>query len=217
MPKVSRLFVLCASVLVAEGVALAQNAPPPGPAPAATMTVPRGFHMHDGFFLRFTPGFGGAASGASQGGTDVTISGGGFAGAAAIGTAINPNLVLCAETTLISTSDPTVEVNGDSTEVAGAEYLVQYLGIGASYYLPTNVYLHGGIGALWMGLKGPDDAEIDWTDAGFALKGAIGKEWWASDNWGLGVAAALLIGSVTEEDVDWTTAIVSFNFSATYN
>lgn len=214
--RISRLLMVCVWIL-ADGVALAQNAPP-GP-PAAT--VARGFHTHDGFFLRVTTGFGSAASVASQSGREVTVSGGGSAGSAAIGMAINPSLVLCAETTSISTFEPTIEVNGATEQFTGGQYQVQYVGVGGSYYLPSNLYLHGGIGAMWLGLKAPGDTEPDWIGAGFAVKGAIGKEWWVSDNWGLGVAAALVIGSVADDppnsDVDWKTAIFNFSFSATYN
>lgn len=47
----------------------------------------------------------------------------------------------------------------------------------------------------------------------------VGKEWWVSDNWGLGVAANFMVGSMKDKDYDtrWTGLSTSILFSATYN
>jgi hypothetical protein len=47
----------------------------------------------------------------------------------------------------------------------------------------------------------------------------VGKEWWVSDDWGLGVAAQLLLGSAKDpySDAHWTSRGVAVMFSSTYN
>ena len=200
--------VIAAATWCARGEARAQGVPPAYGLPGA--------HTHDGFFLRLTPGLGGAASSESVDGLPLTLSGGGISGSVAVGGAISPSVVLCAETTAISAVDPTVEYRGDRVELTGGAYAVQYLGLAASYYFASNAYLHAGIGGMWVGVETPDGASMT-TDAGLAVKGAGGREWWVSDNWGLGVAGSILLGSVRDGDVDMPTALVSVELSATYN
>jgi len=47
----------------------------------------------------------------------------------------------------------------------------------------------------------------------------VGKDWWVSENWGLGAAAQLLLGSAKDRNADanWSTAAVALMFTATYN
>ncbi len=49
----------------------------------------------------------------------------------------------------------------------------------------------------------------------------VGKEWWVTDNWGVGVAAELLLSSMKDDPVvsDATYSATTFGllFSATYN
>jgi hypothetical protein len=198
---------ILAAFFLLEGVAAAQSGP----------QVP-GYHTHDGLFLRLVIGLGGAASTASEGGDELTISGGGLAGSIAIGAAVSSNLILCAETDGIVTFDPEIEFNGMTGTAEDSSYLVNYLGGGASWYSPSNLFLHGGVGILWLGAKGPGDDDTDWSDPGFGIKGAIGKEWWVGENVAVGFAAILIIGSVPDEgDIDWTTALVNLAFSATFD
>lgn len=61
------------------------------------------------------------------------------------------------------------------------------------------------------------------TDNGIGINLAIGKEWWVSDNWGLGVAAQLSSTVLpdknlrTGEELNLTTHSVGILFSATFN
>ena len=58
---------------------------------------------------------------------------------------------------------------------------------------------------------------------GIGINLAIGKEWWVSDNWGLGVAAQLSSTVLpdknlrTGEELNLTTHSVGILFSATFN
>jgi hypothetical protein len=208
----SRLILGLAGA-VAVLVFLGEEVRAQAPAPSA---VP-GRHVHDGFFIRFTPGLGGAASAEQVGGDDVSISGGGFVGSLAIGGAIQPGVILCIETHAITTRNPSFNVNNDSVRLDGSSYWVQYIGGAITYYTASNVYLHGGFGAIWASFQGESGGRTVTTDAGLGAKGALGKEWWVSDNWGLGIAGTLLIGSSNDGGEQMTSAVVGLNFSATFN
>ena len=69
------------------------------------------------------------------------------------------------------------------------------------------------------------DRTLTRSNAGAALDLQIGKEWWVSDNWGLGISAQLIYGAMKGDGVDPTTTLVpewsvtslAALFSATYN
>jgi hypothetical protein len=97
------------------------------------------------------------------------------------------------------------------------------LGIGASYYfMPLNIYVGGtlGIGAASFTDSSNHSAS---SRAGFAIELDCGKEWWVSDNWGLGVALRLSHASVPPGDIQPNSpsqlGATGFGvlFSATYN
>ena len=57
-------------------------------------------------------------------------------------------------------------------------------------------------------------------DPGLGLKLAVGKEWWVSDHWGIGVAGQFFISRNDDPDattVKLTTLGGGVAFSATYN
>ena len=48
----------------------------------------------------------------------------------------------------------------------------------------------------------------------------LGKEWWVSRNWGLGIAGGLFTASLKDKNVPgltWSAGAASLLFSATYN
>ena len=121
--------------------------------------------------------------------------------------------------------EPTVEVAGTSGELNGS-LGSDLLGLGLTYYfMPINPYLTAVLGAGWLTLDiDGDDVDTRGTDAGFGFNFDVGKEWWVSDNWGLGLAGrfVLVSGTTTNEDnndVKSAFGLVAFAvlFSATYN
>jgi hypothetical protein len=55
---------------------------------------------------------------------------------------------------------------------------------------------------------------------GYGLRASAGKEWWASENWGLGVAAQFSLSVNQDSGTNapaWTTWGATVAFSATYN
>lgn len=73
---------------------------------------------------------------------------------------------------------------------------------------------------LTSGLNLFDFHPVD-SSPGFGVKVAVGKEWWVSDHWGLGLALEFQFASNRETSAGFTTTWNSFgggfSFSATYN
>ena len=96
------------------------------------------------------------------------------------------------------------------------------LGIGVTYYLPENIFFSGSIGMAAFNLQDntDEDNEIEGqTDRGIGVQVAVGKEWWVSDNWGLGVSAAFTYGAAEDKhDLGDASAYgINIMFSATFN
>lgn len=198
-----------------EGECYLAPVPPPPPEP--------GFETHDGFMLRFTAGLGYGAALAS-GDDDYTFGGvsGGFS--FDIGGAVNENLVLHARFSDMPLIDPIVYLDGDQTarEIDDAIGTGMLFGPALSYYfMPANVYLTVAIGLSWLA-RASERTGVDDSDAGFGTNLDIGKEWWVSTNWGLGIAARFWYSHTSEENVerqDVKYDMLGFGilFSATYN
>jgi hypothetical protein len=161
----------------------------------------KGVEQHDGFMLRFSIGLGYGSGSESQpilG--DLTLSGGAGFFSFDIGGALAENLVLHGRLSDMVVVNPKVSVNGEELGTADDASLTFYLiGAGLTYYLmPANVYFTGVVGiAKAKADNGTTTAET--SDAGFGLEGDIGKEWWVSDNWGLGIAGRFTFASVPDD------------------
>ena len=97
------------------------------------------------------------------------------------------------------------------------------VGGGLAYYLDSNLFFAGSLLASRLVINNSDGNAIARSDWGITFDGQIGKEWWASDNWGLGVSLQLLLGRMKDQDdgsgLTPTWSFASFNvlFSASYN
>jgi hypothetical protein len=91
----------------------------------------------------------------------------------------------------------------------------------AYFFMPLNLYLSGTLLLQRVTLSESNDSNRGQalTDVGLAASLMVGKDWWVSDNWGLGVAAQFLLGSARDhyDDSNWTTAAFALMFTATYN
>jgi hypothetical protein len=61
------------------------------------------------------------------------------------------------------------------------------------------------------------DASTNW---GFGARAALGKEWWVSDHWGLGLVGHLSMSFNQDQGTNpptWTSWAFTAAFSATYN
>jgi hypothetical protein len=194
-----------AAALLAFAPALAARAELPDAAP------------HQGFFLRMHLGGGYLSSGARSGTTDLNVSGGAGSFSIALGAAVSQNLHLYGELVDSVATSPKLTVNGSSATANNANYGLYGVGPGVNYYfMPSNVYLSGSL--LLSRLNVTNNGSSSNSDWGLAGKFQLGKEWWVSDTWGLGVAGMLLAsgngGGGGSTFTTWSGAIL---FSATYN
>jgi hypothetical protein len=178
-----------------------------------------GYHTHDGFFMRLALGAGGAS--ASKSGEK--YSGGSLALGAAFGGAITQHLILYGEVFGHSVHEPKHKVGSAAADTAkGVDMEISGVGPGVAYYfMPLNLYLSGTLLLQQVSLSDSNDSNstLNLTNVGLAASLMVGKDWWVSENWGLGAAAQLLLGSAKDRYVDsnWTTAALALMFSATYN
>ena len=120
--------------------------------------------------------------------------------------------------------NPEVEVQGfglGSNE--GDRLNLSLLGIGAGWYFASiNLFVSGAISAAWLAATTENGDELARTGVGNALSLAVGKEWWISANWGLGLALELAGGRIPDQpgmgQLDpWRIGAASLVFSATFN
>jgi hypothetical protein len=165
--------------------------------PAQKAPAP-GAKTHDGLFLRLAigPGFG-----AYQGSGTLTTNeyivlvdpsdeGSQVGGSISLGGGIGENLILHGDIWL------SVIANKRRQDNLTQEFGTVVVGIGLTHYwMPLNLYLTGSIGLASSFLTLRDDSQMfeeedfsrDLT-SGVGAMIMLGKEWWVSDNWGLGVA-----------------------------
>jgi hypothetical protein len=203
--------------LVVPALAVAQPPPPP-PAPgygptygAADPTA----HRHDGFYLRLFLGLGYTSMSVDE--ADVDVSGAGGAFGLALGYAVSDNFIIYGEVFDDIAVNP--EVNGGQNLGDDVAAGVVALGIGAAYYFqPHNIYLSGtlAMGQVTIQVDGEEVAE---SDFGPGLSLMVGKEWWVSPNWGVGIAAQLFAGKMKDKNdgPDISTTAAAIAFSATFN
>ena len=158
-------------------------------------------HTHDGFFLNLALGFGyqGFTYDANKAIFDMEANGMSSEFDIKLGGCIAPNTLLHA--TILGVAN---------------------VGIGVTYYLPQNVFFSGSIGLAAFNLQDNTDSDNEitgQTDSGLGVQLAVGKEWWVSDNWGLGVSAAFTYGAAEDKDDmgDANAFGVNVMFSATFN
>lgn len=175
-----------------------QVAPPPPPPPSRATVLPvpdstaeaaepyTGAHRHDGFFLRLAVGAG--IGGLHSDGDDDWGGGGHFS--FDIGASPIDNFVLH-----FRTAQHAFALNEASRPWDFAT--VSAWGIGGTwYFMPQNIYLTGSLGFAALNLLDVDGRDVSDGDGGFGCGLDVGKEWWVSDNWGLGIAGRLHYVSV---------------------
>jgi hypothetical protein len=181
-----------------------------------------GAERHDGFMLRFTLGFGAGISTIDPEASDtLKLTGASGTFGVDIGGALDENLVLHGRLASFQIVDPNLSVNGDdvggTNDLTATAYLI---GPAISYYfMPANVYITAAVGLSWLTLEYMGD-QSDPTDVGIGLNFDVGKEWWVSYNWGLGIAARFWWSHMKDSssgiDSNVTFTGVALLFSATY-
>jgi hypothetical protein len=198
--------------------ALAQT----GPVPAVQTTTAPGYQTHDGFYLRFVLGPGYTTMSSGESSSKLKVNGGGAGFSVAAGGAIAPNVVLFGEIVSNRAMNPDVSVGSGTGTLRDASAGLIGVGGGAALYLmPANIYLSGALTLTKLTLDDKDGKTINETSYGPGLDLTVGKEWWVSANWGLGVAAQLALATMKDKGPSpaptWTAVGATIAFSATFN
>lgn len=210
-----------------SGAGPAYDAPPFNPQPISDVEPPSlGNEEHDGFMLRLAIGLGAATltetvSGGGLGDLESDFSGAGGTFSIDLGGAVTENLVLHGRLADFLIFDPSVTVDGmDVGEATDVSVGGVMFGIGATYYfMPINLYVTGVVGPGRIVLDDGDTTRGR-SEYGFAMNLDLGKEWWVSAQWGLGVALRMWFNTVSEDSgslegtLDFTGGAILF--SATY-
>ncbi|HKO91828.1 MAG TPA: outer membrane beta-barrel protein [Polyangiaceae bacterium] len=185
---------------------------------SATSSAAGGVEAHDGFLLRLTLGLGyGSGTEEQPIVGDVTLSGAAGFFSLDLGGALTQNLVLHGRLSDMVLVNPTVSIGGEELGTIDDASLTFYLlGAGLTYYLmPANVYLTGVVGVTKAKADNGENTGES-SDAGFGFEGDIGKEWWVSDNWGIGIAGRFTYASVPDDAARLNAFGLGVLFSATY-
>lgn len=181
-----------------------------------------GENEHDGFFLRFQLGAGYQSITYKDGfeGEDIVFSGlaGNFS--FQIGLAVINNFILFGELSTVVVDEPKFKVGSSSGTADGVTMSVSSYGGGFSYYfMPSNVYFT--LSAAASQAKSEYSGSSGKSEVGFGAKVSLGKEWWVSTNWGLGIAAVLQFDYMKDkgdgETYDMYNVYGGIAFSATFN
>jgi hypothetical protein len=190
-------------------------------APAVPAESMEGFHTHDGFFLQVHAGISATGFSSKQAGVKTNYVGGGVSSGLAIGGAIGRNLVLYAAFFGTNTSSPDKQVAGTSVNGDLNEIGVGAFGPGLAYYFQRcNLYLSATFGLAGFAAMDAGGVKVDSSKSGGAFDFMVGKEWWVSRDWGLGIAGELMTASLKDKNVPgltWSASGLSILFSATYN
>jgi hypothetical protein len=200
------------------------------PEPARSSDLPpadHGTHTHDGFFLRMTTGPGGGRVGLDiPDQPEQSYTGGGWSMSVDVGGAVTRDLAVFGRLRGAWMFSPALRIDGDKVADSDGRVVDQGLfGAGLNYYvMPLNLYFAGAIGFASVEAvrtrRGREDLH-DSSRIGFGIDLDVGKEWWVSDNWGLGATLRLSLASVpASEDLPrhsiFGGAFLALLFSATY-
>lgn len=209
--SVLALSALAISVPLLVSVATARAEP--------SSTAP-GQHRHDGLFLRLALGPSYLLVATTEEGEDLSVSGPGATFQLAVGYNVARNLILYAELFDDITLSPTAKVGADDEgQELDATLGLYGAGIGLAYYLPRNVFISASAALSQLQAEYDEDgATVEWSSSvGFGVNLLVGKEWWIADDWALGGAIQVYLGSVPDDELDesWAVGAVGLALSVT--
>lgn len=178
-----------------------------------------GWHSHDGLYLRLQAGLGynRADSRSVQG---FAIKGGSGSLNLELGVAVVPNFILFGKLYGSAVPSPDLQVGGVTIEGRNDKVSGNFgaVGAGLTYYvMPSNIYLTGALTVTQLNIT-QDGELVSETETGGGLHLGVGKEWWASENWGLGLGLELVLSRIPSNGRDaWDFASGALVFSATFN
>ncbi len=171
------------------------------PSPAAALAQPQPVkvdptaHRHDrGLMLRLDLGVGYLSSSLDTS-PSLTVKGAGPEFGLLVGGPVSENFILGGHLWVIGSLSPTIQQGSAEAETDGdTSSTLVGIGLNLTYYLmPANVYLSATPSLTRLGFKWSGGSAS--SDAGFGMHLALGKEWWVSEHWGLGLAGQFMFSS----------------------
>jgi hypothetical protein len=171
-----------------------------------------------GLFVRVAPGYGMATTTLAAPGYKQEIIGPAVAVDVAVGVVIVEDLVLHGTVYGTLTSNPDSQVQTAKSEIDG-DLLGTAFGIGLTqYFMPANFYVSASGGAGRHKFDFEDGSGFD-TDYGLFVDVSIGKEWWVTGSWGLGLAGGFQYHSFGDPELaaNWKGLTYNLRITATLN
>jgi hypothetical protein len=199
------------------------------------------FHRHTGLYLSFNAGLSAGTIGTTFDEMDLKswdFSGAGSYVSFDIGYAVAEDIIFfCEIPSLALLPAPFEKIDGEKSDFPISFTLNSALwGFGGTYYVkPFNFLFSGTVGFAYNSLEdnsANDKSTSDYSSTesgkeyfsqtGFGLKARVGKEWWVSRRWALGVVASYQIYSFRSGDIfpfegTMVTSLWGICFSATFN
>ena len=128
--------------------------------------------------------------------------------------------------TLAGTTKTGTTNYGDDRDYQNIRVNMALFGLGATHYFENNIFITASCGisqfhanddiAVFSAIVQSNTSQDINTGFGFQVGG--GKEWWVSDNWGIGASAALLYGFASNlADARESSLGITLRLSATWN
>jgi hypothetical protein len=202
--------------------------PPPAQPPIPQLVVARpdmdlpsaDAWTHDRLYLHLSLGLGGLGSSAQANNIKQEVGGGALSLNVAAGWTVARRLIVFAEWYGSAAGKAKTKVNGVELASDAGDASLSGLGLGVAYYFQRNIFVSGGLGVSHFRVATSDGDTRYQSKGGLGLHASVGKEWWVSEQWGLGIAAALATVSAEDRDlpgVEWRAATMGLAFVATYN
>jgi len=182
-----------------------------------------GFHKHDGFYLNLMGGVGAIGFSESFGTSTVKISGTTSHFGLKMGGAISENVILFGAIDAFSALNPSYTITTSTASGSGSltntTYGISSIGGGIALYTDSNYFFAATLGMAKGTLQYTSGAVsvTGATEYGIGANLNIGKEWWVSNNWGLGAAVVGHFSSVKDAGNSATQIYGGLAVSATYN
>jgi hypothetical protein len=172
-------------------------------------------NTHDGFFIQMDIGAGSLGSEASTMFGDLELSGSAGEFSVTVGAAITQNFILAGQVWAVAVEDPSVEGNGHDFADADATLILSGVGLNVTYYLPSNFYFSATPSITSLEID--TDNHRREMDTGYGIRLAVGKEWWVSDEWGLGLNLQGAWSTNEDQEDTRDSYWIGIAFTATYN
>jgi hypothetical protein len=158
-------------------------------------------------------------------GETVTYGDNGASASLALGYTVAPHLTLYLDLLIAGAAGSTPRVNGSAQQGSRFGADVYGLGPGLSFDFGPNVFASATVLLASVHVTDGSGNTVATSKSGAAIELQVGKEWWVADNWGLGISAQFIYGSMGGADrdptlymvPDWRVVAFAALFSATYN